>query len=208
LEILTRICEGKGTMEDLDTIRQLADGMNTASLCALGQLTPGPVRATLRYFLDEYEAHIRDKYCPAGVCKALVRARCINSCPAGVDVPSYVAAIAAGKYAEGLAIHRERNPFPLACGRVCPAFCEERCRRGDIDQPVAIRQLKRFMADHEAEVPWTPTVPAQKWPERVAVVGGGPAGLTAALRLAERGYEVTVFEAAPEPGGWMTYGIP
>ena len=208
LEILTRICEGKGTMEDLDTIRELADGMNTASLCALGQLTPGPVRATLRYFLDEYEAHIRDKYCPAGVCKALVRARCINSCPAGVDVPSYVAAIAAGKYAEGLAIHRERNPFPLACGRVCPAFCEERCRRGDIDEAVAIRQLKRFMADHEAEVPWTPTVPAQKWPERVAVVGGGPAGLTAALRLAERGYEVTVFEAAPEPGGWMTYGIP
>ncbi|MCL6431581.1 MAG: FAD-dependent oxidoreductase, partial [Anaerolineae bacterium] len=208
LEILTRICEGKGTMEDLDTIRELADGMNTASLCALGQLTPGPVRATLRYFLDEYEAHIRDKYCPAGVCKALVRARCINSCPAGVDVPSYVAAIAAGQYAEGLAIHRERNPFPLACGRVCPAFCEERCRRGDIDEAVAIRQLKRFMADHEAEVPWTPTVPAQKWPERVAVVGGGPAGLTAALRLAERGYEVTVFEAAPEPGGWMTYGIP
>ncbi|MDI7274544.1 MAG: FAD-dependent oxidoreductase [Anaerolineae bacterium] len=208
LEILTRICEGQGTMADLDTVRELADGMNTASLCALGQLTPGPVRATLRYFLDEYKAHIEDRYCPAGVCKALVRARCINSCPAGVDVPSYVAAIAEGRYAEGLAIHRERNPFALACGRVCPAFCEERCRRRDIDQPVAIRQLKRFMADHQAEVPWTPAVPAHKWPERVAVVGGGPAGLTAALRLAERGYEVTVFEAAPEAGGWMTYGIP
>ena len=208
LEILTRICEGKGTMEDLDTIQALADGMNTASLCALGQLTPGPVRATMRYFLDEYKAHIEDRYCPSGACKALVRARCINSCPAGVDVPSYVAMIAEGRYADGVAIHRERNPFPLACGRVCPAFCEERCRRADIDDPIAVRQLKRFMADHEAEVQWTPKTPAQKWPEKVAVVGGGPAGLTAALRLAERGYTVTVFEAAPKAGGWMQYGIP
>ena len=81
LEILTRICEGKGTMEDLDTIQALADGMNTASLCALGQLTPGPVRATMRYFLDEYKAHIEDRYCPSGACKALVRARSINSSP-------------------------------------------------------------------------------------------------------------------------------
>lgn len=208
LEVLTRICEGEGTMGDLDTIQALAEGMNTGSLCALGQLTPGPVWATLRYFMDEYEAHIEDGYCPAGVCKALVRARCINSCPAGVDVPSYVAMIAQGRYAEGLAIHRERNPFPLACGRVCPAFCEERCRRTDIDQPVAVRQLKRFMADKEAQVPWTPRVPADQWPEKVAVIGGGPAGLTAALRLSERGYAVTVFEAAPEAGGWMQYGIP
>ncbi len=208
LEILTRICAGKGTMKDLDTIQSLADGMNTASLCALGQLTPGPVRATLRYFLDEYKSHIEDKYCPAGVCKSLVRAKCINSCPAGVDVPSYISMIAQGRYAEGLAIHRERNPFPSACGRVCPAFCEERCRRADIDEAVAVRQLKRFMADKEAEHPWTPTVPAEKKPQRVAVVGGGPAGLTAALRLAERGYTVTVFEAAPKAGGWMQYGIP
>ncbi len=208
LEVLTRICAGEGKMEDLETIRVLADGMNTASLCALGQLTPGPVRATVRYFLDEYKAHIEDKYCPAGACKALVRARCINSCPAGVDVPSYVSLIAQGRYAEGVAVHRERNPFPLACGRVCPAFCEERCRRRDIDDPIAVRQLKRFMADREASVAWTPKTPAQKWPEKVAVVGGGPAGLTAALRLAERGYSVTVFEAAPQAGGWMQYGIP
>jgi NADH-quinone oxidoreductase subunit F len=182
--------------------------MNNGSLCALGQLTPGPVQATLRYFEDEYRAHIEDRYCPAGVCKTLVRARCINACPAGVDVPSYVAMIAEGRYAEGLAIHRERNPFPLVCGRVCPAFCEDKCRRADIDQAVAIRQLKRFMADQEADVPWTPRTPEQKWPEKVAVVGGGPAGLTAALRLAERGYAVTVFEAMPRAGGWMTYGIP
>jgi NADH-quinone oxidoreductase subunit F len=208
LEILTRICAGKGKPEDIDTIQALAEGMNNGALCALGQLTPGPVKATLRYFLDEYKAHIEDKYCPAGVCKSLVRARCINACPAGVDVPSYISMIAQGRYAEGLAIHRERNPFALACGRVCPAFCEEKCRRGDIDQPVAVRQLKRFMADHEADIPWTPKVPEKKWPEKVAVVGGGPAGLTAALRLAERGYTVTVFEAAPKPGGWMQYGIP
>jgi NADH-quinone oxidoreductase subunit F len=208
LEILTRICAGKGTLEDLEQVQELSEGMNNGALCALGQLTPGPVQATLRYFMDEYLAHIEDQYCPAGVCKALVRARCINACPAGVDVPTYVSLIAQGRYAEGLAVHRERNPFALACGRVCPAFCEDRCRRGDIDQAVAIRHLKRFMADHEAEVEWTPKVPEEKRPEKVAVIGGGPAGLTAALRLAERGYTVTVFEAAPKAGGWMQYGIP
>ena len=88
LEILTRITEGKGKMEDIDTIRGIAKGMQTGSLCALGQLTPGPVMAALQYFEPEFRAHILDKECPAGTCKDLVRARCINACPAGIDVPS------------------------------------------------------------------------------------------------------------------------
>lgn len=208
LEVLTRITEGKGTMQDLDTIQQIAQGMESASLCALGQLTPGPVKAALRYFREEFEAHILDKRCPAGVCKALVRAPCTNACPAGVDVPSYVALISQGKYAEGLEVHRQRNPFALICGRICPAFCERRCRRGELDQPVAIRQLKRFMADHEIMNPWIPPRNEEAKTEKVAIVGAGPAGLTAALRLAQWGYKVTVYEAAPVAGGWMALGIP
>ncbi|UCC78211.1 MAG: SLBB domain-containing protein, partial [Anaerolineales bacterium] len=93
LEVLTRITEGKGTPADLDVIEGIANGMEAGALCALGQLTPGPVKAALRYFRDEFEAHILDKCCPAGVCPDLVRAPCTNSCPAGVDVPSYVALI-------------------------------------------------------------------------------------------------------------------
>ncbi len=208
LEVLTRITKGQGRLEDLDTIRQIAAGMETGSLCALGQLTPGPINAALRYFEDEFRAHIVEKRCPAGVCKELVRARCTNACPAYVDVPSYVALIAQGRYAEGLEIHRRTNPFPLVCGRVCPAFCQTRCRRGDIDEPIAIRAVKRFMADHELKTPWTPPILGKPKAEKVAVVGSGPAGLTAALRLAQQGYGVTVFEKLPVPGGMMAVGIP
>lgn len=208
LEILTRITEGRGKMEDLDTIREIAKGMQTGSLCALGQLTPGPVMSALLYFEAEFKAHILDQQCPAGTCKNLVRSRCINACPAGIDVPSYVSLIAQGRYGEALEVHRERNPFALTCGRVCPAFCESKCRRGDIDEPIAIRMVKRFMADHEMEKPWTPKKIEGPKTKKVAVVGAGPAGLTAALRLAQRGYPVTVFEKLPVAGGMMVVGIP
>jgi len=208
LEVLTRISEGKGRLEDLDTIRALAAGMEADSLCALGQLTPGPINAALRYFEEEFRTHIIEKRCPAGACKELVRARCTNACPADVDVPSYVSLIAQGRYAEALEIHRRTNPFALACGRVCPAFCEQRCRRGDIDEPIAIRSAKRFMADHELRTEWTPEPQGTPKTEKVAVVGAGPAGLTAALRLAQQGYKVTVFEKLKVPGGMMAVGIP
>src|SRR5512139_1729520 len=208
LEILTRITEGNGKMEDLDTIREIAKGMQTGSLCALGQLTPGPVMAALQYFESECRAHILDKECPAGTCKELVRSRCINACPAEIDIPSYLALIAQGAYTEALEVHREKNPFALTCGRVCPGFCEDKCRRGDIDEPIAIRMVKRLMADHEIEKPWTPRKLEGPKDKKVAVIGAGPAGLTAALRLAQRGYPVTVFERLPIAGGMMAVGIP
>lgn len=208
LEILTRITDGQGRMEDLDTIKLIAKGMENGSLCALGQLTPGPVMSALKYFEAEFLTHILDGECPAGSCKTLVKARCTNACPARVDVPSFMTLIAQGRYAEGLEIHRERNPFALICGRVCPAFCEQKCRRGDIDEPVAIRLAKRLMADHEMEQPWIPSQIEGPKNKKVAVVGAGPAGLTAALRLAQRGYPVTVFDRLPLPGGMMAVGIP
>jgi NADH-quinone oxidoreductase subunit F len=214
LETLTRLTQGTGTRQDLEVIREISGNMKEASLCALGQLTPGPVMAALRFFEHEFIAHIDDKLCSAGQCKPLVRAKCINACPAGVESPAYLALVAQGRYAEGLVIHRQRNPFALICGRVCPAFCEKKCRRGEIDEPIGIRLVKRFMADQEYKQPWTPepVVQDDEWRaaagKKVAVVGAGPAGLTAALRLAQRGYKVTVFEKLPLPGGMMTVGIP
>jgi NADH-quinone oxidoreductase subunit F len=125
-----------------------------------------------------------------------------------VDSPAYLALVAQGRYAEGLAAHRDANPFALVCGRVCPAFCETKCRRGQLDQPIAIRLVKRFMADRFYAEEWVPERLAPSKGKKVAVVGAGPAGLTAALRLAQLGYQVTVFEKMLQPGGMMTYGIP
>jgi NADH-quinone oxidoreductase subunit F len=208
LAILTRIAEGRGEMADLQTLESLGHMVKQTSLCGLGQTAPNPVLSTLRYFRDEYVSHIVDKKCTAGVCTPLVRGRCTNACPAEVDVPSYVALVAQGRYAEALEVHRRRNPFVLACGRVCPAFCENKCRRSELDEPIAIRQIKRFMADHELDKPWTPKQLEEPKEEKVAIIGSGPAGLTAALRLAQKGYPVTVFEALPVAGGMMAVGIP
>jgi NADH-quinone oxidoreductase subunit F len=134
---------------------------------------------------------------------------CQHTCPVGVNVPNYVAAIASGDFAGAVDIIRERNPFPSVCGRICHHPCEARCRRGELDQPVAIRALKRFAADwnYENELPARAPFP-QKRSERVAVVGAGPSGLTCAYFLAREGYPVTVFEALPEPGGMLTQALP
>jgi NADH-quinone oxidoreductase subunit F len=207
LEILERITRGEGKMEDLVMIEDISRTMKEGSLCALGQGTPNPVLATLRFFRDEYEAHIVDKRCPAGVCSKLSASPCQSACPAEVKVPIYISKIAEGKYDEAARIHRQSNPFVSVCGRVCPAFCEDKCRRGELDEPVAIRDLKRFMADHSTGR-WVPEQLEEDKKEKVAIVGGGPGGLTAALRLAQLGYKSTIFEALPVLGGMMRIGIP
>jgi NADH-quinone oxidoreductase subunit F len=214
LEALERITQGHGTQRDLDVIKEISDHMMSHSLCGLGQRTPGPVLASLRFFEHEFIEHVENKLCAAGQCRPLVRAKCINTCPAGVDTPAYLGLIAQGKYAEALDIHRERNPFPMICGRACPAFCETKCRRGEVDDPIAIRLVKRFMGDHEANAAWksapigTPEEHAARKGKKVAVIGSGPAGLTAALRLVQMGYGATVFEKLPLPGGMMSWAIP
>lgn len=208
LEILERITAGKGKPEDIDAIESLAEGMQKGSLCALGQLAPSPVLSALRHFREEFWVHITEGRCPAAACQKLVRAPCVSACPAGVDVPAYLSLVAQGRYREALAVHRESNPFASICGRVCPAFCENVCRRGQVDESIAIRHVKRFMADECYNETWTPPQLAPAKHVKVAVVGAGPCGLTAALRLAQQGYAVTVFERMPEPGGMMTYGIP
>ena len=214
LDALVKITEGKGTQKDMVVIQEVSERMMETSLCGLGQRTPGPILASLRFFAHEFREHVEDKMCMSGQCRPLVRARCINACPAGVDTPSYIALAAMGDFATALDVHRERNPFPMVCGRACPAFCEKKCRRAELDDPIAVRLIKRYMADHEYKRPWkAPSLvnDVQRKANagrKVAVVGAGPAGLTAALRLAQMGYKVTVFEKYPTPGGMLSWAIP
>ncbi|MDK2836479.1 MAG: NADH-quinone oxidoreductase subunit [Thermosediminibacterales bacterium] len=209
LEILDRITKGEGEEGDIEKLEELGKIIKETALCGLGQTAPNPVLSTIRYFRHEYEAHIKHKKCPASVCAALFNAPCQNSCPAGVDVPRYIDAIRSGNYAESVAIIKETNPLPAICGRVCNHPCEGKCKRAQIDEPIAIRALKRFAADYELE--HSEEIKVEKLPDngkKVAVVGSGPAGLTAAYYLALEGYGVTVYEALPVAGGMLAVGIP
>jgi len=211
LEILTRITQGKGRDNDIDALLAIASTVKECSLCGLGQTCPNPVLTTIKYFQDEYEAHIKEKKCPAAVCDALMISPCQHTCPVGINIPKYVAHIAEGEYVEAIETIRERNPFPAICGRICHHPCETRCRRGELDESVAIRELKRFAADwyfdHVDELPEPEPFP-QTQDQRVAVVGAGPTGLSCAYFLAQMGYPITVFEALPVGGGMLSVAIP
>jgi NADH-quinone oxidoreductase subunit F len=211
LEILTRFTKGKGKEEDLEILMSLAKTIKQCSLCGLGQTCPNPVLTTLNYFKEEYESHIKEKKCPAAVCDALMISPCQHTCPVGINVPKYVAHIAAGEYLESVETIRQRNPFPAICGRICHHPCEYRCRRGELEAPVAIRSLKRFAADwyfdQLSELPDPEPFPRTK-NEKVAIVGAGPTGLSCAYYLAQMGYGTTIFEALPVGGGMLSVAIP
>ncbi len=137
-----------------------------------------------------------------------LRAPCQAACPVGTNAGLYVSLIAEGRYDEALQVASEPNPFPCICGRVCTAPCEDVCRRGEFDAPIAIRDLKRFAMDNGAPAKRKITPPRHRHAERVAVVGAGPTGLSAAYYLARRGYNVTIYDAMPVAGGMMAIGIP
>ncbi len=136
-------------------------------------------------------------------------APCKLACPAGIDIQGYIGLIANGQYTEALKLIKESNPLPLVCGRVCPRFCETKCRRNIVDEPVAINALKRFVADYDQNSGnyYTPK-PKPPSGHKIAIVGGGPAGLSAAYYLALEGHKVAIFEANPQLGGMLRYGIP
>jgi len=209
IDTLAKITEGKGKTEDLEALENLAKGIEKTALCALGQTAANPTLSTIRHFRDEYEAHIIDKTCPAGICAALFRTKCQNACPVSQDIPTYLALVKEGKFEEAYRVIKQTNPLPLVLGRVCNHPCESKCERGNLDEPIAIRHIKRFVADYayENHFEYSPQ-PKQMRDEKFAVVGSGPAGLSAAYDLAIDGYKVTIFEALPVAGGMLAVGIP
>ncbi len=208
-EILDRITTGHGREGDIEKLEELGKWIKKTSLCGLGQSAPNPVLSTIRFFRKEYESHIREHKCEAGVCAKLVRAPCQSACPAGVDVPGFVSLTGEKRYAEALRLHRERNPFAAVCARVCFHTCEDKCRRASIDASVSIRGIKRYMVDQEITIQLPEikenTVNATR---KIAIVGAGPAGLACAYFLARLGYKPIVFESEQRPGGMLVQTIP
>ena len=209
LVILNKISNGEATMSDLDLLNQLAEMITSTSLCGLGQTSPNPVVSTLRHYREEYEAHIIDKHCPAAVCRGLFKSPCQHTCPVELNIPGYVSLVKEGKFVEAYALIKQRNPLPAICGRVCHHPCEAKCNRQQVDEAVAIRDLKRFAADYVFETGAKIRQKTQaKKAEKVAIIGSGPAGLSAAWDLAMDGYPVTIFEALPVAGGMLAVAIP
>jgi len=211
LEILERITIGEGEDGDIERLVELGNVVKDTAMCGLGQTAPNPVLSTIKYFRKEYEDHIYNKHCYAGVCSELYSSPCENTCPAGIYIPGYMSLIATGNFIDAYKLIFRDNPFPGICGRICTHPCESRCRRGTVDEAVAICELKRFASDYayqqgfpaadEIEV-------AEPNGKKVAIVGAGPSGLTCGYYLSRLGYEVDVYEAESVGGGILRYGIP
>ncbi len=210
LEILERITRGEGKEEDIAALEELSLNIKETAMCGLGQTAPNPVLSTMQYFAREYEEHIHDHRCEAGVCSTMFISPCQNACPAGVNVPGYMALIQEGRFMDAYRLIRQDNPFPAVCGRVCTHPCERKCRRAQRDEAIAICDLKRFVADfamnHEEK--FVDDIVYPKNGKKVAIIGAGPSGLTCGYYLVRLGYEVDVYESHSQAGGVLAYGIP
>ena len=203
--LLARIRDCAATPEDLAAARTLATMIRDASDCVIGYKTGADVLESMELFASEYAAHMQERFCAEDIGQ---KVPCEALCPAHVDVPGYIACTAAGDYAGAVQVIRKDNPFPTACALVCEHPCEERCRRTMIDAPINIRGIKKFAVDSLAADRVSTPQPLPATGKRIAVIGGGPSGMTCAYFSALMGHSVTVFEGRKQLGGMMRYGIP
>ncbi len=215
LKLLNKITKGEATMNDLDTLERLAYVIRDSSLCGLGQSSVNPVLTTLKYFRDEYERHIKQKRCKAGVCDNLFMALCENSCPLHMNIPGYLQLLKESRIEEAFELTLRDNPLPGTVGRICYFHCQMRCRRESVDDPVSQGEIHRYLADtmykmgKEKEV-YGRLIKEKLSPtgKKIAIIGAGPAGLTAAFYLVRLGHAVTVYDSHAKAGGILQYGIP
>ena len=201
--MLQEVLDGQPDTRILHRIEETARTIVDTADCAIGINAAQLVLMGLQGFRDDYEEHILRHRC-LGSLKNPVP--CVALCPAGVDIPGYIALVHAGRYADAVRLIRKDNPFPTACAYICEHPCEARCRRRMVDDAVNIRALKRYAVDQAGEVPQPACAPATG--KKIAVIGGGPGGLSAAYYLALMGHQVTVFEKRKSLGGMLRYGIP
>jgi len=197
----------ESSMDDLIRLQKLAESIKYSSDCAIGAESANLVLKGLKSFREDYVSHISRNRCSDNLRDRRHSIPCVAKCPAEVDIPGYVALIKAGRYDDAVKLIRKDNPFPTVCALICEHPCEKHCRRNMIDAPINIRGLKMFAVDNCSE-----TVPVPRLMDntgkRVAIVGGGPSGLTAAYYLALMGHKPTVFEQREQLGGMLRYGIP
>ena len=201
--LIEQVVDGTATMETLAIIEKTARSIVNTADCAIGRDAARLVVDGLEGFRDDYVEHICHHRCLAGL---EIPVPCVNLCPAGVDIPGYMALVGAGRCDDAIRLIRKDNPFPTACAYICEHPCEARCRRRMIDDAINIRGLKRYAVDHSGVVPNPPCAPPTG--KKVAVIGGGPSGLSCAYYLALMGHSVTIYEERKQLGGMLRYGIP
>lgn len=201
--MLEDVLSGRATMDTVDLIEKTARVIVASADCAIGYEAANMVLKSVRGNRDDYEEHIKNGRC---TCSLNQPVPCVALCPARVDIPGYIALVSKGRYADAVRLIRKDNPFPTACALICEHPCEARCRRNMIDNSINIRGLKRYAVDHSGHVPAPENAPSTG--KRVAIVGGGPGGLSAAYYLQLMGHHAVIFEKQPKLGGMLRYGIP
>ncbi len=201
--LLTDVLDGRATPDTVDLIRETAYAILESADCAIGYEPAQMVLSNLENNRDDFVEHI-DKHRCLGSFSAPVP--CVTLCPASVDVPGYIALVRKGRYSDAVKLIRKDNPMPVACGYICEHPCETHCRRNMIDDAVNIRGLKRYAVDKAGEVPVP--APGPDTGKKIAIIGGGPCGLSAAYYLRLMGHQVTIYERHKKLGGMLRYGIP
>ena len=201
--LINQVLDGEATMETIAIIEKTARSIVNTADCAIGRDAARLVVEGLEGFRDDYEEHVKHNRCLAGLQNPVP---CVALCPAGVDIPGYMALVGEGRCADAVRLIRKDNPFPTACAYICEHSCEARCRRNMVDDAINIRGLKRYAVDHAGVVPQPECAPATG--KKVAIIGGGPSGLSCAYYLALMGHGVTVYEEREQLGGMLRYGIP
>ena len=202
-DLLDDILEGRGDDQTIELLKEVSESIVDTADCVIGSDAAAMVLRSVREFEPDYISHIEEGHC-LGTFAAPVP--CVAGCPAGVNVPGYIALIRAGRPQDAVKVIRRDNPFPSACALVCEHPCESHCRRSMLDDAINIRGLKRYAVEAAGDVPVAEPLPLTG--KKVAIIGGGPSGLTAAYYLALMGHDVTIFEKQPKLGGMLRYGIP
>ena len=203
--LMQKVLDGRATEKTLDNIRMMATMIRSSADCAIGWNAADEVLKGLDLFADEYQSHIENKKCLESIGQ---KVPCISLCPAHVNIPGYIALVGEEDYAGAINLIRKDNPFPTACALICEHPCEARCRRNIIDDSINIRGMKRYIVDNAPsdKVPVPACAPSTG--KKVAIIGGGPSGLTSAYFLQLMGHQCTVFEEKKQLGGMLRYGIP
>lgn len=201
--LLSDIMDGNGDVRTLELATKTAASIASSADCAIGSEAARTALTCIKAFHEDFDSHVGGKGCTAHFDQPVP---CVSGCPAHVDVPGYLALVGEERYADAVKLIRKDNPFAAVCGLVCEHPCEEKCRRIIIDDALNIRGLKRFAVENAGDV--APPAPADSTGKTVAVVGGGPSGITAAYYLALMGHKVTIYESRDQLGGMLRYGIP